>query len=157
MADIEVEMPKAPAQTFEQFVEKERERLTKAKEDALERRQKVEDELTAIDRELDGIEAYELAKQGKLDIHTKPERKPRAPRDPNAPKTERKPREAGKRNEILEIIKGEEEGYSRAELIEHLSAKGDKKREQSISNALSTLKKSGALRQDETTKRYIAV
>jgi hypothetical protein len=74
-------------QTFETFIEQERIRLTKAKEDALAKKKAAEDELSAIDTELSAIAAYEAAKKGKP-VKAEGERKPRAPR------------QSGKRTEI---------------------------------------------------------
>ena len=52
-------------------------------------------------------------------------------------------RRTGIRNEILAIIKKAPNGIARADIIAALSAKGDTAAEQSVSNALSALKKQG--------------
>ena len=53
------------AQTFEMFIQKERERLGKLREDVLARKALCEQELADIDKELTAISAYEAAKTGK--------------------------------------------------------------------------------------------
>jgi hypothetical protein len=141
-------------QTFEEFVAKEKERLNGAKEEAQAKLDAAQEELNHIAMELKGIEAYELAKQGKLDLTPPAEKKERKPRDPNAPK---RTRQGGKRDEVLQAIKDAgEDGMTRADVIEHFHVKGDKKGEQSVSNALSNLKKDGKLNQ-LANKAYVAV
>ena len=67
-----------PQDTFETFIERERERFAKAREDALARKQKIEEELASIDRELLAITAYEDVKKGKLLTEAPTPRAPRA-------------------------------------------------------------------------------
>lgn len=55
--------------------------------------------------------------------------------------TTRSPRRSGIRSDLLAFIQGHPEGVTRAQVIELLDAKGDKSMEQSVSNALSALKK----------------
>lgn len=126
-------------QTFETFVEQERERLGKARDAALARQKEIDDELAAIDRELLAIAAYEQAKRGKLPA------KPRAPRQPGR---------RGKRETVLEEVKKHPDGITRAELLEVMNLKGDKSGEQFVSNALSALKQDGKLSVDG--KKYLA-
>lgn len=52
-------------------------------------------------------------------------------------------RRKGIRNEILTVIQKHPNGIARADIIAALSAKGDAAAEQSVSNALSALKKQG--------------
>lgn len=63
-------------------------------------------------------------------------------------------RRTGIRDSVLVMVRGDTKGLSRAAVIEKLSAKGDKSAEQSISNALSALKKAGTL--DLKDGRYVA-
>lgn len=58
------------------------------------------------------------------------------------PKTPRGQRRTGIREEVMKAIEAHPDGVTRADLLEQFGAKGDKKAEQSISNALSALKKS---------------
>lgn len=115
-------------QTFETFIEKERERLGKERESALRKRQEADEQLAVIQRELNAISAYEEVRRGKGE--TKP-RKPRAAR--------------GKRDTVLNAIKESSNGATRADLLEKMNVKGDKSGEQFVSNALSALKKQGKI------------
>ena len=128
-------------EAFETYIATEKERLAKAKQDILARRKEADDQLTALDVELQAIAAYEEAKKPRTLPHDG-EKKPR------------KPREKGKRTELLNLIKTEyPEGISRSGLITKLQVKGDKAGEQSLSNALSSLKKSGQLTLEDGTYR----
>lgn len=54
-------------------------------------------------------------------------------------------RRTGVREDIIDLLKQNTNGLSRADIIEQMGAKGDKSFEQSISNTLSTSKKKGAI------------
>jgi hypothetical protein len=55
-------------------------------------------------------------------------------------------RRSGIRDQVLAIIQGAgADGINRSDLLEKLEAKGDKTAEQSISNAISALKKANAI------------
>lgn len=58
------------------------------------------------------------------------------------PTTSTGTRRSGVRTEVLQFVK-DNPGTTRAHILVELEAKGDKKAEQSISNALSNLKKGG--------------
>lgn len=118
------------AETFETFIEKERERLAKQREDVLSRRQALDEELAKIDRELYAIDAYEQAKRGKL---------------PTQPRTRRQSSRRGKRDIVLEEVKKHPEGLTRAQLLEALGMQ-EKQGAQFVSNALSHFKRQGHLR-----------
>ena len=112
-----------PEQTFEQFVKKERDRLTKAREDALAKRAEIDARITAVDTELAAIDAYEAAKLGK------PAR---------AKKTGG--RRSGVGQNVLAEIKKHPGGISPAAIKEALGATDTSSR-QSVSNALAALKR----------------
>jgi hypothetical protein len=57
-------------------------------------------------------------------------------------------RRGGVREDVLAVIAGSESGIGRAAILEVMGAKGDKKAEQSISNALANLKKAGTVSAD---------
>lgn len=57
------------------------------------------------------------------------------------PKQPRGTRRSGIRDAVLEAIEAHPNGINRADLLVGLGVKGDKKGEQSVSNALSALKK----------------
>jgi len=54
-------------------------------------------------------------------------------------------RRSGIRAEVMATLKKHPNGISRADLLEAMNAKGDKRAEQSISNALSNAKKQGKI------------
>lgn len=117
--------------TFEQMIEKERARLGKLRDDLNEQQENIFTQLADIDKELDAISAYERAKSGK------PARQPKAAKNTRAPR-------GAKREELLSLIE-DSPNLTRGEIIEKLGIKGDKAQEQSISNALATLKKAGVI------------
>ena len=120
---------------FQSFIDKERAKLAKQKDDLTAQRQEIDTKLADIDRELFAIDAYETAKAGKPATTPKP---PRA-----ASTSTRAPRGA-KRDELLTLIK-QRPNLSRGDILETLGIKGDKKNEQSVSNALANLKKAGTI------------
>lgn len=58
-------------------------------------------------------------------------------------------RRSGIRADVLNIIKKAQNGINRSDILATLNAKGDKSAEQSVSNALSALKKQGAVTADD--------
>ena len=117
-------------QTFETFIQKERERLSEPREDVLSRRVQCEQELADIDKELTAISAYETVKAGKA---------------PRATRTGTGKRRSGQRDAVLAEIKKHTDGIGRAELLKAMGVKGDKSGSQSVSNALAALKKAGTI------------
>lgn len=65
--------------------------------------------------------------------------------DTVAVSTGRGQRRTGIRDEVHENVAKAKDGITRADLLEQMGAKGDKSTEQSISNALSALKKAGTI------------
>jgi hypothetical protein len=114
---------------FQELMSKERDRLTKQREDALVRRAKIDDELESIDRELSAIAAYEAAKSGKT---AKRKQGGRAAR-------------GTVQTSVLEIIQKVFQGISRGDIVATMGTTATKASEQSISNALSALKKAGRI------------
>lgn len=100
-----------------QLIEKERTTLS-------EEKKKLEARLNEINRELAAVQAYEKAKMG-------------------ATTTTTGTRRSGIRNDVLTAIATTTDGMNCKDILDHFGAKGDKKLEQSISNALSSLVKSG--------------
>lgn len=126
-------------QTFEQFVEKERARLGKARDEALAKVHEAEAALREIDRELEAIKAYEAAKAGKTVTIEGRARAARAGGGGRAARGQR-------RQEVLEFLRKEfPEGASRAEILAEMNITGEKKEEAAVSQALSALAKSGEL------------
>jgi hypothetical protein len=123
-------MDVATGGTFQAFIAKERERLARLRDDALARRQAVDEEIAEIDRELAAIEAYETAKRG-------------AP--PRPPAREAGARRGSRRQAVVGLIRQHPEGLTRGEILERLSLKGNQSGERSVSNALTALKKAGEI------------
>ena len=123
------------ADTFEDFVRNERERLKQKRGEIEARAKTIQGELDAIDSEMIAIQAYEDAKKGKRSSSG-----PRAPR-------------GARRNEILDVVTNNPDGIGRSDILEALGVKGDKSGEQSVSNALSALKKAGNI--DSRDGKYV--
>lgn len=116
---------------FEQMIDKERARLGKLRDELIAQQSGINTQLGDIDKELSAITAYERAKLGKTTRVQKQTKLMRAPR-------------GAKREELLSLIE-ENPNMSRGEIIDRLGIKGDKGQEQSISNALATMKKAGVI------------
>ena len=80
--------------------------------------------------------AYDAALKGKT-----------VPKEPGA----KRGRRGEKREAIRDLIAQHSAGLTRAELLTAMQASGDKSAEQSISNALSALKKAGRVTQEGRT------
>lgn len=134
--------------TFSAFIKKERIRLDRARKDALAKQAEVDSEIESIERELVALAAYQQA-AGAPGAHAPAKRGP-AKRGPKgsgkaAPaKRARQPngRRGAKRLAVLDLIQKNPIGLSRGEILLQMGAKGNKSAEQSVSNALSALKKS---------------
>ena len=113
--------------TLEELMIKERERLNKLVDDIATRRKALEDEEATVKRELLAITAYETAKQGK------------------PKKTISATPSGSKRENILSMIENHKGGIARGELLDELGIKGNKSAEQSVSNALNSLKKANKI------------
>lgn len=120
---------------FEDFVRKEREQLSRKKEDLIRQRDELDRHIQEIEREFEAVDAYERVKTGKVSTR-------------GAPGSRRR---TGVRQHVLDLVKRHPDGISRAQILDQMRAKGDKRAEQSISNALSNLKKQGALRLEQGT------
>lgn len=139
MSDTMVESGEVP-QTFETFIESERARLERERERLLSEQQTLQDQLDRIDNELRAIDAYDAIKSG---------RQPPRP----IPTGRAGTRRSGMRNDLLRLIGSSPRGLTRAEILtEKQVAADDKSAIQSVSNALSALKRAGHLRQDEQGK-----
>jgi hypothetical protein len=136
--------------TFESFMASERERLNKAREEIYNKQQELQQKLDAVNAELRAIDAYEAVKTGKpLPGTAAPAKAPRAARASTGT------RRGGVRDEILAIIK--EEPMTRGEILtkKGIVEKDNKAGAQSVSNALSAMKKAGIIKQGDDGK-YMA-
>jgi hypothetical protein len=126
------------APDFTSFIEQERRRLQEAIKAAKAKQQEAEREIAQLEALMSAIAAYDAALKGK--------KVPSRPGAPRGPKGE-------KRRAILDHIREHPDGMTRGELIAEMNAHEDKAATQSISNALSALKKSGQLTQQG--KKYV--
>src|SRR3954447_22987193 len=136
-------------ETFEEMVEKERERLTQARKDAETQLQEVQDKIAEIDREFEAIEAYERVKADKPQKGVAASKGAAASKEP-APQRARR---GERQQEVIDLIGQHPDGLTRSEILAEFGAKGDKKAEASVSNALNNLRK--ARRFGSEGKRYI--
>jgi hypothetical protein len=138
------------AKTFEQFVEEERARLTKTREECLAKRQEIDEEIAAVDRELDAIAAYEQVKRGKASTLSQ---QPRARRTSGA----RAPRGSREhlKNQIIELVSKHPEGLVSDQINRSLNIT-DPKQKQQLATVLALLKKEGALHQEQRRGPYTA-
>jgi hypothetical protein len=132
------------AQSFQDYITKERERLHAEREAISTQQHELETKLAEINREFAAVEAYEAAKSGKA----LPARRSTGARKPQAQ------RSGSKREGILAVLVANPHGLNRGEILEKLGLKGQKTGEMSVSNALTALtKRSQVVRKDG---RYIA-
>jgi DNA-binding transcriptional ArsR family regulator len=129
------------AQSFQDYVTKERERLNSEREGILVKRAELDAQLAVINREFKAIEAYEAAKSGKTSRQS-------GPRTTGS-------RKGSKRDGIMAALADIPHGLTRGELLEKLGLKGNKSGEMSVSNALTALTKAGQVVRNDA-KKYIA-
>lgn len=122
---------------FEDMLEKERNRLTDLRQDAMTRRSAIDSEIADLDREMSAIDAYERAKNNKRKTGT------------------RAPRSDGRRASVLKLIQESPTGLNRSDILSGLGVKGDKSGEQSVSNALSILKKQNKVTAANGIYKYV--
>jgi hypothetical protein len=141
-------MAKKP-ETFKSFMNRERNRLTKARDAALSRKSDLDRDLSEIESELSAILAYEQAKKGKVSKVARRGRRPSA----KAGKAGKRAPRGEKRRAVLELIQ-KSNGLTRGEILATLGVKGDKSAEQSVSNALTALKKQSLVTSKD--RKYVA-
>jgi hypothetical protein len=103
----------------------EREKIDKQRAELLEQRAEIDSKISNLDSEVEAIDAYERIKLGK-----------------SAPGRGRR---SGIRKKVLAVIENSKQGIGRSDILIALELKGDKSGEQSVSNALSALKKTKAV------------
>jgi len=112
----------------------ERERITNSIKELEAQRLAVDEKISAFKLELKAIEAYESAKTGKKKVT--------------------RTRGTSVTATIIDIVK--KAPSTRAQIIEALNGKGNKSVEQSISNALSNLKKKNKLAAKDGVYTHVA-
>ena len=138
-------MAKTP-ETFKSFVNRERKRLTRARDAARNRKQQLDRELSTIESELAAMLAYEQARKKAPAGAARKTRRSAAKTGKRAPRGE-------KRRAVLELIQ-KSGGLTRGEILARLGVKGDKSAEQSVSNALTALKKQNLVASRD--RKYVA-
>lgn len=134
---------------FRTHVTQEKQRLAQQRQAAAKRVAEIESqlsdlgaELQAIDGELAAIAAYENARGDT----PAPRRRRARKADAATPATTTRRRRGSRQAELLSVIASfGSAGVGRGGIIDALNVKGDKSAEQSVSNALAALKKSGAV------------
>lgn len=116
------------------MIQAERDRIHLAIRDLDGKRAELDSQLSALRQELKAIEAYESAKTGKKKVT--------------------RTRGTSVTSQIIDIVK--KTPSTRAQIIEALNGKGNKSVEQSISNALSNLKKKNTLSAKDGVYTHVA-
>ena len=114
--------------SFATMIGKERDRLSKELENIRSQEENLRTKGAAIEHELAALDAYEAAKSGKF----KRAATPRAPR-------------GSRQSSVLELIAKHKGGIARGDILHAMHLKGNKGGEQSVSNALSALKKANKI------------
>lgn len=117
------------------FMQRAKEQLAKQREEILAKREAIDTELAEIDAKINRVEAY---------FNPVRPTAPKAPK-PRATTGTRRPRTSGVRESVFAEIAKHGEGISRKDLLSVMGATDDKAKEQSVSNAVSALKKDGKI------------
>ena len=123
------------ADELDAAITRQRERLTKTRNDVQGKIAKLQGQLAEIDRSFAAVLAYEQTLAGKLPV-------------PALSKRQRSAKPAGrgeKQEEVLRVIEQQPSGMTRGEVIAAIGVKGSKSGAQSVSNALTALKKAGKI------------
>src|SRR3954469_12264875 len=134
----------------ETVIARDRERLTKAREEAEQRIQDAQQELAEIARKLKAIEAFEATLRDGQQPAARAAKPGRAKKSP--PKAERASR-GERQQQLYEIIRGQP-GITATEIVGQLGADG--KEGNAIRAALFKMKKAGRV-EVEGKSKYIAV
>lgn len=123
------------ADDMDAAIKRQRERLTKTRNDVQGKITELQGQLAEIERQFAAVLAYEQTLAGKLPV-------------PAASKRQQTPKRVGrgsKQAQVLHVIEQQPSGMTRGEVINALSFKGSKSGAQSVSNALTALKKTGKI------------
>ena len=115
--------------TFSKFLSTERQRLKKLMVAGQKKLKSATGELATLKRHLQALDVFEATRIGKTSRSGKRQR-----------------RGPSRRSTVLAALKGSTNGMSRNDLLQKLKMKGNKTGEQSVSNALSFLKKAGKVK-----------
>ncbi len=121
---------------IDEVIAKQRERLTKERNDIQTKIAELQGQLAGIERKFAAIVAYESTLAGKLPATRRLSR--------SSIGRSTKPAVRGeKQTQVLHALEQKPGGMTRSEMIGALGVKGSKSGEQSVSNALAALKKAG--------------
>jgi len=134
------------AEQFGEFMDQERQRLHRERDDVQRQQQELENKLAEIGRELEAIDAYEAVKTGKRTAGSRGQAGGR--------RAGSQARRGSRREALLQLIRENPDGLRRGEILERMGLKGDKAGEMSVSNALTALTKSSQVSRHEG--RYVA-
>ena len=123
------------ADDLDAAIARQRERLTKTRDDLQGKLAELQAQLVEIDRQFAAVLAYEQTLAGKLPALALSKRRPPAKRAGRGQK----------QTEVLRVIEQQPNGMTRGELIDAIGVKGSKSGAQSVSNALTALKKAGKI------------
>jgi hypothetical protein len=132
-------------ETFEKFVERERDRLGEQRKALVAQQQELEKEIALVDREMSAVDAYEAAKMGKAPRQTRKGTRRSAGAGSG--------RRGSRRDELIKLLTGSN-GLTRGEILEKMGLKGNKAGEMSVSNALTALTKSKQVTRKD--RKYLA-
>ena len=121
------------------FMQKQKERLMKQREEVEAKRNAIDEELAVIDGKLDRIANYFSPPKATVE--------PKA-RKPRTSSGSRAPRQSGVRDKVLDEIKKHADGIKAADLIAAMGGKDNKTVETSIRNAVNALKKGNQITSD---------
>lgn len=116
-------------------IKRQREQLTKTRKDVQGKIAELQKQLSDIDRQFAAVLAYENTLAGKLPV----------PAASKGQQPAKRGRRGSKQAEVLRAIEQQAGGMTRGEVIEALGFKGDKSGAQSVSNALTALKKASKI------------
>ena len=123
------------ADDLDAAITRQRERLTKTRNDLQGKLAELQAQLAEIDRQFAAVLAYEQTLAGKLPVLALSKRQPSAKRAGRGQK----------QTQVLHLIEQHPNGMTRGEVIDALGVKGSKSGAQSVSNALTALKKAGKI------------
>jgi hypothetical protein len=137
---------------FADVMQRERERLSRERDDILTQQKELESKLTEISRELAAVDAYEAAKTSKAATPSRPPRDPRkgaAAIKQSSAEPPARPQPGSRREAILRVIGEEPSGLRLGEIFQRMGLKGDRLAEKSVSNALTALTKNNQVSRRE--------
>jgi hypothetical protein len=123
------------ADDLDAVINRQRELLTKKRNDVQGKIGELQGQLAEIDRQFAAVLAYEQTLAGKLPVPAASKRQ----------QTTQRVGRGSKQAEVLHVIEQQPSGMTRGQVMDALGFKGNKSGAQSVSNALTALKKAGKI------------